>query len=37
MSALFKASYWGEKETVKILIKRKGIEKDKENEVVIYF
>jgi len=32
MNALFKAVYWGEKETVKILVKKKEIDLDKENE-----
>lgn len=32
MNALFKAVYWGEKETVALLVKVKGVEMDKENE-----
>ncbi len=32
MNALFKAVYWGEKETVALLVKRKEAEIDKENE-----
>jgi len=32
MNALFKAAYWGEKETVALLVKRKDVEINKENE-----
>lgn len=32
MSAIFKAAYWGEKQTVKLLIQKKEVEIDKENK-----
>lgn len=31
MDALFKATYWGEKETVKLLVKRKDVDINREN------